>query len=66
MIMLIFLPGQHWLLHVICLIFEPGQFLPPQVGVGLLHLLVNVCVPPPHVLVHGPRIQELHPPLTTQ
>ena len=60
--MLIFLPGQHWLLHVICLIFEPEQSFPPQEGIGLLHLLVNVCVPPPQVLLHGPYFHELHPP----
>ena len=44
---------------------EPVQLLPPHVGVGLLHLLVNVCIPLPHVLLHDPYVHELHPPLTT-
>ena len=42
------------------------QLFPPQEGTGLLHLLVNVCVPPPQVLLHGPCVHELHPPSTTE
>ena len=50
--------------HGLSLLFEPGQFFPPQEGVGLLHVLVQFIVPPPHVLLHGPHVHELHPPLT--
>ena len=52
------------MLHLFCLACEPEQLFPPQEGVGLLHLLVNVCIPPPHVLLHDPYVHELHPPST--
>ena len=61
-IFFIFLPRQHCVLHTSCLMFEPKQSFPPQEGVGLSHVLVDVRIPPPHVLEHGPGIQELHPP----
>ena len=60
--MFIFLPRQHWVLHILCLVSEPKQLLPPQEGAGLSHLLVDVFIPPPQVLLHSPDPHELHPP----
>ena len=62
---IILLPGQQWMLQEFVLELRPGQLFPPQEGTGLLHFLVSVCVPPPHVLLHDPFIHELHPPSTT-
>ena len=53
------------MLHSLWLTLSPEQLFPPQEGAGLLHLLVNVCIPPPHVLLHGPDSHELHLPSTT-
>ena len=53
------------MLHTSWRLLEPEQLFPPQEGLGLLHLLVKICVPPPHVLLHGPYVHELHPPPTT-
>ena len=61
----ILLPGQQCLLHLMERFFKPIQSLPPQVDEGLLHFLVNFCVPPPQDLVHFPYVHELHSPLTT-
>ena len=58
------LPGQQLLLQIIDWKLEPGQSLPPQEGLGLLHVLVNLCVPTLQVLLHVPCVHELHPPLT--
>ena len=59
------LPGL-LMLQLIQRTLRPEQFLPPQDGVGLLHLLVNLSVPIPQVLLHDPRYHKLHPPLTVQ
>ena len=48
------LPGQHLSLHIFWVVLKPMQSFPPQSGIGLLHLLVSVCVPLPHVLLHDP------------
>ena len=53
------------MLHTSWRLLEPEQPFPPQEGLGLLHLLVKICVPPPHVLLHGPYVHKLHPPPTT-
>ena len=45
---------------------EPRQLFPPQEDAGLLHLLVQLSIPSPHVLLHDPHVHELHPPSTTQ
>ena len=58
-------PGQHCLLHWFWATLKPKQAFPPQKGVGLLQLLVQLCVPPPHVLLHDPHTQGLHPPSST-
>jgi len=62
------LPGQQVSLQGIVIeeILLPVQFLPPQEGLGLLHSLIKYITPPPHVLLHGPSIQLLHPPSTTE
>ena len=60
------LPEQQWVLHGIWWLLEPEQFFPRQVGSGLSHLLVAVSLPPPHGLLHGPFVHELHPPSTTE
>jgi len=62
------LPGQQVSLHGITKeeVLLPVQFLPPQEGLGLLHFLIKYITPPPHVLLHGPSIQLLHPPSTIE
>ena len=61
------LPGQQSVLHIFWKTLGPVQLLPPQEGLGLVQYLVKFCIPPPHVLLHGPvDIQELHPPSTTE
>ena len=61
------LPGQQSLVtHERSSTFEPRHSFPPQKGTGLLHFLVQLFVPTPHVLLHGPHVHELHPPSTTQ
>ena len=59
------LPGQQPCVHDFVTTVEAGQRLPPHEGVGLLHLLVYLFVPPPHVLLHDPHVSGLHPPSTT-
>ena len=55
------------MLHIFWETLGPVQLPPPQEGLGLVQYLVKFCIPPPHVLLHGPvDIQELHPPLTTE
>ena len=54
------------MMHELSSTLEPRQSFPPQEGAGLLHLLVQLFVPPPHVLLHDPHVHELHPPPTTQ
>ena len=44
----------------------PVQGKPSQSGVRLLHVLVSFLIPPPHVLLHDPRVHELHPPSTAE
>ena len=56
------LPGQQPFVHGLVTTLEPVQLLPPQEGIGLLQLLVQVCIPPPHGQLHGPHSNELHPP----
>ena len=64
-IQIIVLLGQHWVLHSLWSTLGPEQSFPPQEGAGLSHVLVNDCVPPPQLLLHGPDTHELHPPSTT-
>ena len=59
------LPGQQLSGHDLLTSLEPEHFFPPQEGVGLVEVLVQLCVPSPHVLLHGPQLKELHPPSTT-
>ena len=40
----------------------PLQGSPLHEGVGLLHFLLNLIIPPPQLLLHVPRVHELHPP----
>ena len=54
--------GQQIIEHDLVTTFEPEQLFPPQEGVGLLQLLVQLCVPPPHVWLHDPHTNELHSP----
>ena len=51
-------------MHDLSTALEPGQSFPPQKGAGLLHLLVQLSIPPPHVLLHDPHVHKLHPPST--
>ena len=44
----------------------PTQGKPPHEGAGLLHDLVSIFIPLPHVLLHDPSVHELHPPSTTE
>ena len=45
---------------------SPSQYRPPLDGGGLVQLRVTGRVPVPHVTLHSPYDQELHPPLTEQ
>ena len=56
------LPAQQNSLHCSSWIFMPLQGNPPHEGMGLLHVLVRLTVPPPQVLLHVPTVHELHPP----
>ena len=60
------LPGQQMVLQDLPSTFKPEQPPPSQEGAGLSHILVQLFVPPPHVLLHNPHVHELHPPSTTQ
>ena len=40
----------------------PLQGSPLHEGVGLLHVLVRLIIPPPQVLLHVPFVHEFHPP----
>ena len=40
----------------------PLQGSPPHEGVGLLHVLLNLIIPLPQLLLHSPCVHELHPP----
>ena len=40
----------------------PLQGSPLHEGVGLLHILLNLIIPLPQLLLHSPRVHELHPP----
>ena len=42
----------------------PEHTAPPFAGVGLLHDLVRVCVPPPQVTEHDSYTQDDQPPST--
>ena len=54
------------MMHELSLTLKPRQSFPSQEGAGLLHLLVQFFIPPPHVLLHDPHIHRPHPPSTTQ
>ena len=43
----------------------PLQGSPLHEGVGLLHVLLNLTIPPPQLLLHPDCVHELHPPSTT-
>ena len=58
------LPGQQKSLQLIELVLGPLHSFPPHEGFGLSHILVEICVPPPHVLLRGPLLHGLHPPST--
>lgn len=45
-----------WVLQSCVLVELPGQLAPPYWGVGLLHVRVRSCVPPPQVTVHVPQL----------
>ena len=61
-LILMTLPRQQNLLHVSSWTLIPLQGSPLHEGVGLLHVLLNLIIPPPQVLLHLPRVHELHPP----
>ena len=57
------LPTQGFVAHGISLMTSPWHGLPPCCVGGLLQAREYVCVPPPHVAVHGLRgNQEPQPP----
>ena len=63
----IILPRQQNVLHATSKILMPLQRIPPHEGAGLLHVLTNFSIPPPHVLLHLPTgFHKLHRPLTTE
>ena len=47
------------LLQVRVTVVDPGQGLPPLAGLGLLHCLVLVCLPLPHVPEHDDHAPHL-------
>ena len=57
------LPWQQNVLHDASKMLMPLQLIPPHEGAGLLHVLINFCIPPPHVLLHLPTgFHKLHRP----
>ena len=56
------LPRQQYSLHDSSWTLMPLQGSPPHEGVGLLHVLLNLIIPPPQLLLHSPCVHELHPP----
>ena len=53
------------MLHFLTLVRGPTQSFPPKAGVGLVHVLVRVCVPPPQGFVHVPNgVYGVKPPST--
>ena len=62
MIYIVISPAQQNSLHGSSRIPMPLQDKPPHEGVGLLHVLLNLIIPPPQVLLHVPCVHELHPP----
>ena len=65
LIILASLPRQQNSLHASSRVLLPLQNEPLHEGVGLLHVLLNLIIPPPQVLLHLPGVHELHPPSTT-
>ena len=59
-----YVPGQQ-LLHETLVIFSPKQSLPPQLGLGLVHVRCWIITPSPQVTEQCvPFFQSLHPPST--
>ena len=56
------LPRQQILLHASSWVLLPVQGSPPHEGMGLLHVLLYLNIPPPQLLLHLHRVHELHPP----
>eukprot|EP00800_Vazella_pourtalesii_P020929 TRINITY_DN758_c0_g1_i15.p1 TRINITY_DN758_c0_g1~~TRINITY_DN758_c0_g1_i15.p1 ORF type:complete len:115 (+),score=15.84 TRINITY_DN758_c0_g1_i15:191-535(+) len=59
------LPGQFISLQESVCCVSPTQFAPPPLGVGLVHALTLLIVPPPQVTVHGVQlVHSSHSPCT--
>ena len=62
---LLVIPGQQRVLQFSVVVLDPGQFLPPLAGEGLLHLLDRDLVPVPHDLVQEDQLaHDPHLPST--
>ena len=63
---LMYWPGHGLVLHFFTTAFFPLHFLPPFFGVGLLHFLLLICMPPPHLFEHFVHLLHLlQSPFTT-
>ena len=60
--------GHRSSLHVIMdpSLANPGQSAPPNLGGGLLHCLVLICLPPPQLTLQVKELQGPHSPSTGQ
>ena len=59
-------PGQHSV-HETLVMFSPKQYLPPQLGLGWVHVRCWVITPSPHVVEQFVTFcQSLHPPSTKE
>lgn len=59
------IPGQGVFRHVVVWIGSPWHECPPWAGLGLVHVLDLVLLPPPHVTEQCENVDQwLHPPLT--
>ena len=60
-----YVPGQQWTLQEIFVTLSPWQSLPPQLGLGLVHVRLLVIMPPPQVAEHSDSsVHSLHSPST--
>ena len=64
-IMYSYIPGQHLLLQEMLVMFIPEHSLPPQLGLGWVHVRCRVITPSPQVVEQFVTFcQSLHPPST--
>ena len=60
------IPEQLPWLQVAVSIFSPLQFAPPNLGLGLSHVLFVLCVPLPHDTEHADQSDQSDQPPSTE